>query len=444
MFRSAWLWTVSIVAGITLIAHLLRPVLDLSNLALIYLLGVLVCAAAAGRRAAMGGACLSFIAYNFFLVPPLYTFNVAHSQDLVRLFVFLLTALLGGNLAARLRDRAAEARQQAAEIEALYTLSQGISAHVDFAAIAPLITATACTILHTATATLSLLTDDGRETAVATTVARPPDSAIQTLTVPLTIEQVPRGAFTLTAAPSTMAVVTANRRLLELLINQAALALQRSYLATAAAHAEALAESDRLKLLVITAISHDFRTPLAAISAAAEELQSTDVVWSAGAQQQFTQVIRGEAARLTTLVTNLLDLSRLEAGAFQLQRGWYDPTEIITRVLDRLEPELRPRALEVRIPADLPLIPVDYLHLEQVLWNLLQNALKYSPPASPIGIAAQVRAPWLVISITDPNLQGAGARTVLSLSPDRQRAGRWHRAGHLPWHHPGPWRAGAV
>jgi two-component system sensor histidine kinase KdpD len=386
---------------VTVIAHLLRPIIELATISLMYLLGVLVCASAAGRRAAVGCAFLSFITYNFFLVPPLYTFHVAHSQDMLRLLLFLLTALIGGGLAARLRDRAAQAHQQATELEALYTLSQGISAHVDFSTIAPLITATACSIVPAAMASLAILTDDGSERCVATTTVDLLLPSMDSWAIPLIIDQVPRGVLRVTISPTSRGGVPANRRLLELLGHQAALALQRSHLATAAVQAEALAESDRLKSMMITTISHDFRTPLAAINAAAEELQSTDVAWSPEAQQQFIQVIATESTRLTTLVTNLLDLTRLEAGALRLHQGWYDPTEILTRVLDRLDPDLRTRPLELALPSDLPLIPVDYIYLEQIVWNVLQNALKYSPPATSILIAAFVSAPWLEINVGD-------------------------------------------
>jgi len=400
-----WLWSSSIVASLTVLAHLVHPLLDLSNISLIYLLGVLLCASAAGRSAAIVGALLSFLAYNFFLVPPLYTLHVAHPQDMVQLLLFLLTALIGGGLAARLRDRAALAQQQASEIEALYNLSQGISAQVDFAAIAPLITRTACVILQTTTATILLRDDTDTERSVASSMTSLVDAPHAQLSVPLLVDQVQQGVLCVTAPTAQITALATQRRLIDLLAHQASLALERSQLVRAAAQAEALAESDRMKSMMITTISHDFRTPLAAISAAAEELQSTDVIWSPVAHQQFAEVIGAEAARLTTLVTNLLDLTRLEAGALHLQQGWYDPTEILTRVLDRLEHDLRDRRLDLDLPADLPLIPVDYIHLEQILWNILQNALKYSPPGSPLFIAARVTAPWLDISIGD---QGPG------------------------------------
>jgi two-component system sensor histidine kinase KdpD len=400
-----WVWSCSIVACVTLLAHLARPLLDLANISLIYLLGVLLCASAAGRSAAIVGALLSFLAYNFFLVPPLYTLHVAHSQDMVQLLLFLLTALLGGGLAARLRDRAALAQHQASELEALYNLSQGISAQVDFAAIAPLITTTACAILQTTTAAILIRDATGAEQCVARSTTSLADAPRAELTVPLLIDHVRQGVLCVTAPPAQITALAAQRRLIDLLAHQASLALERSHLARAAAQAEALAESDRMKSMMITTISHDFRTPLAAISAAAEELQSTDVSWSPLAHQQFAEVIGAEAARLTTLVTNLLDLTRLEAGALHLQQGWYDPAEILTRVLDRLAHDLRDRRLDLDLPADLPLIPVDYIHLEQILWNILQNALKYSPPGSPLDVAARVATPWLEISIGD---QGPG------------------------------------
>jgi two-component system, OmpR family, sensor histidine kinase KdpD len=225
------------------------------------------------------------------------------------------------------------------------------------------------------------------------------------------------------ALASQQTSLNSNRQqLLETLANQAALALERSRLAQAAARAEALAESDRLKSSLISTVSHDLRTPLAAITAAADELMAEDVQWSAAAILDFAQIIKGEATQLYHLVSNMLDLTRIEAGVLRPQRGWYNVAEIVYHVLQRLAPHLEDHPIELHVPDDLPLIPVDYVQLEQVLWNVLQNALKYAPPSSPLTITVHQKFSSLMLSIGD---RGPGI-------PARERARVFEKFYRLP------------
>ena len=201
--------------------------------------------------------------------------------------------------------------------------------------------------------------------------------------------------------PQQTALHPNQQRLLETLANQAALALERSRLAQAAARVEALAESDRLKSTLISAVSHDLRTPLASITAAADELMAEDVQWTRLAIVDFAQIIKGEATQLYHLVVNMLDLTRIEAGVLRPQRGWYNIAEIIDRVLQRLSLKLEGHPVDLHVPDDLPLMPVDYVQLEQVLWNLLQNALAYAPPGSPLLIEATQQADSIMLHVGD-------------------------------------------
>jgi two-component system, OmpR family, sensor histidine kinase KdpD len=201
--------------------------------------------------------------------------------------------------------------------------------------------------------------------------------------------------------PELIALNPNQQRLLDTLANQAALALERGCLASQAARAEALAESDRLKSTLISAVSHDLRTPLASITAAADELMADDVQWTRPAVLDFARIIKSEATQLYHLVVNMLDLSRIEAGVLRPQRGWYNVAEIVDRVLQRLSPNLEDRSIDLHVPDDLPLLPVDYIHLEQVIWNLLQNALTYAPPGAPLRIEAAQQSNSIVLCVGD-------------------------------------------
>jgi two-component system sensor histidine kinase KdpD len=306
---------------------------------------------------------------------------------------------LAGGMAVRVREQATAAQRRADEAAALYDLSQAISAQLDFNEIAPMFVTTATRLLGSPGCRLLLCSPSGELRLCAESGIWPRDVDVATASLRSGGQHL--GELQIVSQPQQIALVDEQQRLLETLAGQAALALERSRLSQAAAQAEALAASDRLKSTLLSAISHDVRTPLASISAAAEELLSEDVAWPPAAIHDFAQVIDTQAQRLNHLMTNLLDLTRIEAGVLRPQRGWYNVAEIIYSVLDRLGSDLADRQLELIIADDLPLLPVDYVQLEQVLWNIFQNALKYTPPGSPITIAVTVREQQMLIQIGD-------------------------------------------
>lgn len=176
--------------------------------------------------------------------------------------------------------------------------------------------------------------------------------------------------------------------LLAAMCDTVALAIERDALRATAVHAEALQESDRLKDVLLGSVTHDLRTPLAAIQAAADSLLEPDLQWSDEERAEFVRTIATSARRLSRLVSNLLDLSRLEAGVAVPQKDWHDLEDIVATVLDRLDVAGRVggRRILITAPEDLPLVHVDHIQLEQVLTNLLENALKYSPDTAPISV----------------------------------------------------------
>ncbi len=213
---------------------------------------------------------------------------------------------------------------------------------------------------------------------------------------------------------------------------QIALALDRIALQQEAIHAEVLRESDRLKDLLLGSVTHDLRTPLAAIEAAADSLLENDVAWSEAERHEFLESIVLSADRLNRLVSNLLDLSRLEAGVARPERKWYPIGDVISTVLDRLElaRRIKDRRIELDIPPDLPLVFLDHAQIEQVLVNLLENAVKYSPPQSTIRVQVRVAGeqPELEVRVMDEGI-GIPAHE-LGLIFDR-----FYRIQHvhLPW-----------
>jgi two-component system, OmpR family, sensor histidine kinase KdpD len=392
-------WSLIIVATVTGLLWLVPHTISEANIALFYLVAVLLCAATSGRAPAVFAAVASFLTFKFFFVEPVLTYTIDNITDPWQLFSFLAAGLIAGAITLHAREQAAMARQQAHEIAILYELSQSISTELDFERIAPVIVETTRQLLACPASQLLLRGTDGKlEVFVAQGIW--PDQS-ESVTATLRAGGQTLGDLRVALAPQQTSLNSNRQQLLETLANQAALALERSRLAQATARAEALAESDRLKSTLISTVSHDLRTPLAAITAAADELMAEDVHWSPAAILDFAQIIKGEATQLYHLVSNMLDLTRIEAGVLRPQRGWYNVAEIVYHVLQRLTPNLESHPIKLHVPDDLPLIPVDYVQLEQVLWNVLQNALKYAPSNSPLTIIVHLEASRLMLCIGD-------------------------------------------
>jgi two-component system sensor histidine kinase KdpD len=212
------------------------------------------------------------------------------------------------------------------------------------------------------------------------------------------VEEVPEGAESAelassrTSSRTSTPISTSQARLFGAFCDQIALALERETLRQEAIHAEALRESDKLKNALLGSVTHDLRTPLASIKAAASSLLQPGVNWTDEDRRELLESIDVSADRLNRLVSNLLDLSRLEAGAATPQKEWYAFQDVLAAVLDRLElaGQARRRTISLDLSADLPLVPMDHEQIEQVLTNLIENALKYSPKTAPIEVQARV------------------------------------------------------
>jgi len=207
-------------------------------------------------------------------------------------------------------------------------------------------------------------------------------------------------------------LVSAEERLLRTISSQGALALERAWLTQTETRAKVLEESDRLKSSLLSSVSHELRTPLATIKAVVTSLNSGEIEWDSEARQELLAVLEEETDQLDRLVGNLLNMSRIEAGALQPQRRWNHLAEIVAGVMGRLRQRRIARAaaaayiFEVDIPEDLPLVPVDYVLMEQVFANLISNSIKYSPANTTIKISAwRVDDDTLLIRVSN---QGPG------------------------------------
>ena len=190
-------------------------------------------------------------------------------------------------------------------------------------------------------------------------------------------------------------------RLVDAAADQIALAVERARLREEALEAEVLRRTDETRRALLASVSHDLRTPLASIKASAESLLQEEVAWTPGDRQGFTLAIREEADRLNRLVENLLDVSRIEAGALRPEREWYPLDALVDDVAGRLKGATARHRLVVDVPETLPPVPLDYVLVGQALANLIENAVKYTPPGSTIRITAAQEGDAVVLAVLD-------------------------------------------
>jgi two-component system sensor histidine kinase KdpD len=184
-------------------------------------------------------------------------------------------------------------------------------------------------------------------------------------------------------------------------LEQASTMIEQASLRQESMQVEILRRTDALRTALLSSVSHDLRTPLASIKAAASSLQQEDMHWDEDARSSFASTIEREADRLNRLVENLLDMSRIEGGALKPEKEWYSITALIQDVVGRLQPLLQGREIRTSLQADLPPVQLDYLYIDQVLTNLLENATRYTPAGSPIDISTEVKNNYVLVSIAD-------------------------------------------
>jgi two-component system sensor histidine kinase KdpD len=209
------------------------------------------------------------------------------------------------------------------------------------------------------------------------------------------------GSIVLVRQPVAPAFTASDDRLLSAVANQLTLTLERITLQREATEAEILRKTDELRTALLNAVSHDLRTPLSSIIASAGSLLQRDIDWTEEEEREFAQAILSESERLNRLVGNLLDLSRIEAGSLQPERGWYDLRSLVQEVAGRLSNVTGAHKLVLNIPDDLPPVYFDYVEIDQVLSNLIENAVKYTPPGSEILVTAKADGDRAVVEVAD-------------------------------------------
>jgi len=402
---SGGLAAVVAVAGGVLAGRFLEQITQLPNLSMVFLFAVLVCALRFGTFSAVAAAVLSFLAFNFFFIAPRYTLTIASPYELFGLLIFLVVAAATGSLAGRLREQANATRERAEATQALYEFSGRLSAASKIDDVLWLLAAQSAAIVKGKSI---VLLEQSRELSIAG--GWPPEDALGTADwaaarwahrngVPAgrLTETMPSAAYQfrpLIASSGPLGVLgvmpgddeddlpSATASALQSFADQAAIAIERTRLAEQAASAATAAESERLRGALLSSISHDLRTPLASILGSATSLRQLGDRMDKQDRADLLLTIEEEATRLSAFVSNLLDMMKLEIGALNIRRDWVDVADAVRGAVARAKKSFPARRIETFVPAKLPLIRGDAALLEQVLFNLFDNAHKYSPPES--------------------------------------------------------------
>ena len=423
--RPDYLRSVVTIAVCTGIAWLMHTHFALANLIMVYLLGVMLVAVRFGRGPAILASVLSVGAIDFFFVPPALTFAVSDTEYLITFAVMLCAALIISTMAARLREQARASRERERRAAALYKLSrvladsQNVEDIVKAAvhAVEDVFLARAVVLLPEGSGRVricagdaSLLGPGDHDHAVAQWVFDRGEAAglgTQTLPaalalhVPLSGSRGPAGVLGIRPANIRYLLRPDQFRLLETFASQTALAVERAELAAQAEGARVQIEAERLRNTLLSSVSHDLRTPLAAITGAASSLLEEAGALSSETRRELVESIAEEAGRMNRLVSNLLDMSRLESGALHPRKEWQSVEEVIGAALERLRPRLDGRLVDVKLLSGPGLVPLDDVLIEQVIYNLVENAIKYTPPGTPIEIRAETGHGEVTIEVQD-------------------------------------------
>jgi two-component system sensor histidine kinase KdpD len=440
----------------TVLAAIVHLQLGVSDAAIVYMLAVVAVGLGYGSWLAVATSVASFLLYDFFFVQPLYTFSIDAPEEWLDLLLFLFVAIAIGRLSALQLQRRREAELRSAEARAMFAMSRDIATAATALEAAPLLAARLARDAEMARVWIGLGDSIADERVIAdtrpgeprpsvasrwilhsvssetqptwvkvreTAVSRPGNGAdIRELRLrqmhddePLTILRVPIGVGGQTIGSLWAArdkgdpfPGRSHSRLIGAAADQLGQSVVRDRLAAEATAVEVARQGDALKSALLDSVSHDLRTPLAAIRAAAGNLADPDVALKPDESRAIADSIDREAERLSRLVRNMLDLGRIEGGALHPSLELYDLADLVDPVVERMAPLLAPSSVEVTVPADLPAVQVDAIFVDQILTNLLENAARYAAgkqiQVSAKTVGGQV---WLIVEDAGPGVEAA-------------------------------------
>jgi two-component system sensor histidine kinase KdpD len=422
--RRGYLWATVSCAVTTALAWWLIAYLHPANVIMLYLVGVMIVAVRYGRSASALASIMSVLAFDFFFVAPRFSISVSDAQYLITLLVMLAVSLFISSLASRMRHQANVAMLRETRAGNLYMLGKELAAVLTLEQILEIGRRHLGAVFGAKTA--FCLPDSGENVRVAApeehdahalqdidlgvaqwvydndqaagrgTATLP---AAQALYLPLNATMRTRGVLAFVAEDPLQLALPENRQMLEIFCSQIAMAIERLHYAEVAQDALVTMESERLRNSLLSAISHDLRTPLTSLVGSAEALARQP---SLGAdEREMAVTISEQSQRMSGLVENLLDMARLQSGGITLNRQWNSIEEVVGTALRLLNKTLGERRVETHLPADLPLVRFDAVLIERVFANLIENAVKYAPTGEIIVVDAKANAGMMEISVID-------------------------------------------
>jgi len=422
--------------GIAIAATPLYDWLELSNIVMLFLLGVVFVAFRFGRRPAVLAALLSVALFDFFFVPPRFTMGVSDIQYLLTFAVMLIVGIITGHLTSGLRYQVRVAHYREERAQKLYEMSHALSSalveeqvvEISDKFVESSFRAKAAILLPDDSGTLRAPLAHGEMPALDPAIAQwcydknvPAGAGTDTLPasaqlyLPLKAPMHVRGVLVVEPHNPRLLMIPEQRRLLDTFAALVAIALERIHFVTVAQDTLVKMESERLRSSLLAALSHDLRTPLTALVGLAETL-ALELVAAESGQADQADAIREQALRTSHMVSNLLEMARLQSGELKPRKDWQSVEEIAGGALKALETALKRHPLRLDIPADLPLIRCDAVLIERVLVNLLENAAKYTVPGTMVGITVRAPDGQMRVEVWDegPGLPPGQERAIFS------------------------------
>lgn len=404
--------------------YIALPVVGYQAVSLILLFTILLLSLWVGRGPILLSATVSALVWNFFFIPPQFTLHIARLEDLLTFFLYFFISLVTGTLTARVRTQQKVVRRREERTVALYALSRELASTVSgdevirvaIRTIERVFTAEVAIFLPDGSGRLlaaphpaSSMQPDEKESSVASWVfANGKKAGKFTTTLPFATAQyyplaAPRGVIGVVAVRTQngSSFIPEQETLLETFLSQTASAFERELFSETAKRNLVVAESERLYKTLLNSISHELKTPLAAILGATSSLAEEHIASNTAVRAALASEIHTAASRLHRLVENMLDMTRLESGLMKLRLDWCDIGDLISVVLKRLRDELAEHHVTVSIPDNFPFVRLDFVLMEQALANILHNAAMYTPPGTQLRITAQADDTQCILTITD-------------------------------------------
>lgn len=415
---NVWPYLIStgMVLAATGISYLIEPIVAPSNLSLVYLTAVLFSALRYGLWPSIGAATLGVMVWNYIFLPPKYSMAIDDPQDVLALLLFLIVSLVVSNLAA-LQHRQSEAiAARAKTTTQLYLFSQKIAGAGSLNDLLPIIARTIGTMLN-CEALLLLPAGDGLKLLAGYPQKRELDSVESSLAqaavngapvalagtllfMPLRSRRGIIGVLGIDRSRS-QSLLPDEERLFSILVDQAAVAIERTQLAETIDRTRLEAETERLRSAMLTSISHDLRTPLTTIIAAHSMLRSLGDSCDPATRWELFERAEDEAERLDRFIGNLIDMTQLESGQLKVKLGPIEIGEAVESALARASHLVAHHHVMVDLPPELPMVMADFMLIEQVLFNLIDNAVKYAPQGTAVSISAKTEGDVVAIAVAD-------------------------------------------